>query len=64
MAKYICECRTFEVKGKTSIKIVDGRVVTPEAYCEECGNYGDYIKEHDGFGGIIKKKGGKVGKIK
>jgi hypothetical protein len=61
MAKYRCECGKDIIIRNTSLKIVKGKVVSPEAYCETCKTYGRHIKEHDGFGGIISKKGGKVG---
>ena len=63
MAKYKCKCKEFEVKGKTSIKIIEGQVVTPEAYCEECKTYGETKRDHQGFGGIIKRRGGKIGRF-
>ena len=59
--KYQCECRTFEVH-KTTMKIVNGEVIKPETYCEECNTYGKYIKEHKGYGGIIKKPNGTIAK--
>ena len=62
--KYKCKCKEFEVKGKTSIRIIDGDAVTPEAYCEDCNTYGKAKRNHQGFGGIIKRKGGKIGRIK
>ena len=61
MAKYKCKCRVIEVY-KSSMKIVDGKIVTPEAYCNKCNTYGEYIKEHEGFGGIIKGPQGTVSK--
>tara|TARA_R110000803_G_scaffold97102_1_gene165246 strand:+ start:278 stop:472 length:195 start_codon:yes stop_codon:yes gene_type:complete len=64
MAIYTCDCKEFEVKGKTSIRIVNDNAVTPEAYCEDCKTYGKEKRDHQGFGGIIKRKGGKIGKIK
>jgi len=59
--KYQCECRTFEVH-KTTMKIINGEVIKPETYCEECKTYGKYIKEHEGYGGIIKKPNGTIAK--
>jgi len=59
--KYQCKCKTFEVH-KTTIKVVDGKVVKPETYCNECNTYGEYIKEHKGYGGIIKKPNGTIAK--
>lgn len=60
MAKYKCECKTFEV-FKNTIKVIDGKVITVESYCEECKTYGKFIKEHKGYGSIIKRKDGTVG---
>tara|TARA_R110002020_G_scaffold388162_1_gene598880 strand:+ start:453 stop:629 length:177 start_codon:yes stop_codon:yes gene_type:complete len=57
--KYKCECKEFEL-SKVTIKVVDGKVVNPEAYCKECKTYGKQIKEFDGWGIIISKPGGKV----
>jgi len=61
MAKYKCNCKEFEI-SKTTMTIVDGKVVTREAYCEDCKSYGSYVKQHKGFGGIIKKPNGTVSK--
>jgi|TARA_R100001198_G_scaffold94771_1_gene78861 hypothetical protein len=44
------------------MKIVNGEVIKPETYCEECKTYGKYIKEHKGYGGIIKKPNGTIAK--
>lgn len=59
VSEYIKELQTYEEYSF----VVDGKVVTPESYCEKCKQYGEYIREHTGFGGIIKRKGGKVGKL-
>ncbi len=59
MSKYKCECKTFEVH-KNTIKVIDGKVVTLEAYCEECKTYGKFVKEHKGYGGLIKRPNGTV----
>ena len=59
--KYKCKCKTFDVY-KTTIKVVDGKVVNLETYCKECNTYGEYIKEHKGYGGIIKKPNGTIAK--
>jgi len=59
--KYQCECKTFEVH-KTTVKVVNGEVVKPETYCVDCKTYGKYIKEHEGYGGIIKKPNGTIAK--
>jgi|TARA_R110000772_G_scaffold55151_1_gene125798 hypothetical protein len=63
MTKYKCNCKEFEIKGTVSIKVINGEVVTPQAYCEECKTYGKAKRDHQGFGGIIKRRGGKVGKL-
>ena len=63
MAKFKCACGEIRTVRNTTIKVVDGKIVTPESYCEKCKQYGEYIREHTGFGGIIKRKGGKVGKL-
>ena len=59
MSKYKCKCKTFEVY-KNTIKVGDGKVVTLEAYCEECKTYGKFVKEHKGYGGLIKRPNGTV----
>lgn len=59
MAKFICEICGNELElAKHSIKVVDDKVVTPEAMC--CDQYMKAIKENKGFGGIIKKPNGTV----
>jgi len=57
--KYRCKCKVFEVH-KTTINVIDGKVVKPETFCTECETYGEYIKEHKGFGSIIKRPQGTV----
>jgi len=59
MAKYRCECQTFDV-FKATMKVIGGQVVTVEAYCKDCKTYGKFIKQHKGFGSIIKKPDGTV----
>tara|TARA_R110000744_G_scaffold177689_1_gene296623 strand:+ start:76 stop:267 length:192 start_codon:yes stop_codon:yes gene_type:complete len=59
MGKYKCDCKEFEV-NRTTIAVVNGEVVKPETYCEECKKFATFIKEHKGFGGIIKKPQGTV----
>jgi len=60
MAKFKCDkCKRNLELAKHSIKVVDGLVVSPEAFC--CENYMTSIKEKGkGFGGIIKKPNGTV----
>lgn len=57
--KYKCKCKTFEV-AKTTIKVINNEIIKPETYCNDCGTYGDYVKEHNGYGGIQSRKGGTV----
>ena len=62
MAKFKCDDCLKEINlTKYSIKIVDGKTVYPEAYC--CYEYMNRVKtlKPSGFGGIIKKPGGKIG---
>jgi len=59
--KYKCKCKEFKLAKTTSI-IVNGKIETAEAFCEECKTFGKFVKEHEGFGGIIKKPNGTVSK--
>lgn len=61
MAKYRCQCRIIEIH-KTTMQVVNGKVVVPEAYCKDCKTYGKFVKEHKGFATIIKKPNGTVSK--
>ena len=61
MAKFKCKCGEFTVT-RTTIKIINNKVVYPESYCNKCKTYGDSVREGKGFGGIIKKAGGTVSK--
>jgi hypothetical protein len=61
MAKFKCKCGEFTV-ARTTIKVIDNKVVYPESYCNTCKIYADSVREGKGFGGIIKKAGGTVSK--
>ena len=51
-------CGKIKELTKHKIKVVDGKVVCPDAMC--CEEYMESIKENKGFGGIIKRPGGKI----
>ena len=63
MAKFECNvCGGGLELDSHTMKVVDGRVVSPEAVC--CEQYMHSIRENKGLGGIIKRPGGTVsGKI-
>lgn len=56
---YKCECKEFNI-DKATIVIIDDKVVILESYCKDCNTYGKEVKEFDGWGNIVSKKGGKV----
>lgn len=59
MAKFKCnKCEEVKELSSYSIKVVDDKVVSPEAIC--CDEYMDRINEDNGFGGIIKRPNGTV----
>ena len=59
MAKFKCiKCNKEIIITKHSIKVVDNKVITPEAIC--CEEYMESVKEGGGFGGIIKRPNGQV----
>jgi hypothetical protein len=59
MAKFKCiKCDEVLDLSSYSINVVDGKVITHEAFC--CNEHMDRIKEDNGFGGIIKKPNGTV----
>lgn len=59
MAKFKCsKCKKEIELTKHSIKVVNGKVVSPEATC--CEEFMSSVKENRGVGGIIKRPGGKV----
>ena len=63
MAKFKCNVCNSNVReiSKHTIKVIDGKVVCPEAVC--CDEYMESIREEGkGFGGIIKRPGGTVSK--
>jgi len=59
MAKFECEIcgEKLELSSHT-MKVVDGKVVAPEATC--CNTYMKSIRENKGFGSAIMRPGGKV----
>ena len=61
MAKFKCDDCLKEIElSKYSIKVINDKAVSPEAYC--CYEYMNRVKtlKPSGFGGIIKRPGGKV----
>lgn len=61
MAKYKCDCGIKEIH-KTTLKVIEGKVVVPESYCEKCKKHATFVKEHKGFANIIKQPNGTVSK--
>lgn len=57
--KYKCKCKEFKV-SKSTIQVIDDKVVILESYCNDCKTYGEKIREFKGWGTIVSKKGGKV----
>lgn len=59
MAKFECEkcSETLELSVHT-IKVVGGKVISPEAKC--CGVYMKAIRENKGLGTALMRPGGKV----
>jgi hypothetical protein len=56
MIKYICNTcnETIELQ-KATIKVIDGKVRTQEAYCEKCNEWMQEIeKDFDGFPSLIR----------
>tara|TARA_R100001443_G_scaffold117076_1_gene139805 strand:+ start:2452 stop:2643 length:192 start_codon:yes stop_codon:yes gene_type:complete len=59
MAKFICKkCKQQIELLSYSIKVIDDKVISPEAIC--CDEYMDRVSSNGGFGGIIKKPNGTV----
>ena len=59
MAKFICSlCEESVELTKHVIKVVDGKVVCPDAKC--CNTYMDQIRENAGFGSALSRPGGTV----
>lgn len=56
---YKCKCRTVNIE-KATIVVKGNKAVTKEAYCVKCKEYATLIKDWDGWGTIVSKKGGKV----
>ncbi len=58
--KLFCEnCDKTTDVTKFTIKVVDNKVIKPESICD-CGKQMKDVSEYNGFGGIIKRPGGKV----
>ena len=58
--KLFCEnCQKTTDVTKFTIKVVDNKVINPELICD-CGEQMKDVSEYNGFGGIIKRPGGKV----
>ena len=56
MIKYICNtCNETKELQKATIKVIDGKVRTQEAYCEKCKEWMQEIeKDFDGFPSLIR----------
>ena len=56
MIKYICNtCDETKDLQKATIKVIDGKVRTQEAYCEKCKEWMQEIeKDFDGFPSLIR----------
>ena len=68
MIKFICNtCNETKELQKATIKVIDGKVRTQEAYCEKCNEWLQEVeKDFDGFPSLIRtepslsKKGDKL----
>ena len=68
MIRFICNnCNQTKDLMKATIKVIDGKVRTQEAYCEKCNEWMQEIeKDFDGFPSLIRteptlsKKGNKL----
>ena len=68
MIKFICNtCDETKELQKATIKVIDGKVRTQEAYCEKCNEWLQEVeKDFDGFPSLIRtepslsKKGDKL----
>ena len=59
MAKFTCSlCNNNVELTKHVIKVVDGKVVCPDAKC--CDTYMKHIRENAGLGSALSRPGGKV----
>ena len=56
MIKFICNtCNETKELQKATIKVIDGKVRTQEAYCEKCKEWMQEIeKDFDGFPSLIR----------
>ena len=56
MIKYICNsCNETKELQKATLKVIDGKVRTQEAYCEKCNEWMQEIdKDFDGFPTLIR----------
>tara|TARA_R110002020_G_scaffold9539_2_gene37430 strand:- start:1592 stop:1885 length:294 start_codon:yes stop_codon:yes gene_type:complete len=58
--KFHCsKCNNTVEVTKTTMTVKDGKIVYPETVCN-CGYLMKDVTEFEGFGGIIKRAGGKV----
>ena len=57
MIRFICNtCNETKDLMKATIKVIDGKVRTQEAYCEKCNEWLQEVeKEFDGFPSLIKR---------
>ena len=61
MAKFTCKkCNSSIELELYTISIKDGKLVTPEAYCEKCEKHMEEYPEFNGWGKPLMRKGGKV----
>ena len=59
MAKFECEtCGEKLELASHTIKVLDGKVISPEAIC--CDQYMKGIRENKGLGTVLSRPGGKV----
>ena len=56
MIRFICNnCNETKDLMKATIKVIDGKVRTQEAYCEKCNEWLQEVeKEFDGFPSLIR----------
>tara|TARA_R110000787_G_scaffold109662_4_gene218239 strand:+ start:2503 stop:2766 length:264 start_codon:yes stop_codon:yes gene_type:complete len=56
MLKFICNtCNETKELQKATIKVIDGKVRTQEAYCKKCNEWMQEIeKDFDGFPSLIR----------
>lgn len=59
MAKFLCNsCGKEQTIAEYSVKIVDNKMVIPEAKC--CDTYMERVRDFGGWGSIRKGPGGQV----